>query len=53
MIKQRRLSLEKIELLLASAMAFVLGVMKLSPDLPYTVPCGFFFGEPEYPSDDE
>lgn len=53
MIKERKLSLEKIELLLASALAFVLGVVKLSADLPYNGPCTFFFGEPEYPSDDE
>lgn len=49
----KRLSFEKIELLLASALAFALGVVKLAPDLPYAGPCGFFFGEPEYPSDDE
>lgn len=53
MINERKLSLEKIELLLASALAFVVGIMKIAPDLPYNGPCGFFFGEPEYPSDDE
>ena len=43
----KKLSLEKIELLLASAMS--LAILKLAVDLPYHVPCTFFFGEPEYP----
>lgn len=47
----KKLSLEKVELLLASAFALFLGVVKLSADLPYTAPCTFFFGEPEYPFD--
>lgn len=45
----KKLSLAKIELLLASALVPVL--ISLSTDLPYTGPCGFFFGEPEYPLD--
>ena len=44
----KKLSLDKIELLLASALATAL--VTLIIDLPYTVPCTFFFGEPEYPS---
>ena len=44
----KKLSIEKIELLLASSLALILGVVKLSADLPYAGPCGFFFGEPEY-----
>lgn len=43
----KRLSLAKIELLLASALVPVL--ISLSADLPYTGLCTFFFGEPEYP----
>lgn len=49
----KRLSLAKVEMLLASALALALGIMNIAPDLPYNGPCGFFFGEPEYPSDDE
>lgn len=49
----KSLSFEKIELLLTSALAFALGVVNIAPDLPYTAPCAFFFGEPEYPSDNE
>lgn len=44
----KKLSLEKVELLLASALATAL--VTLIIDLPYTVPCTFFFGEPKYPS---
>ena len=44
----KNLSLAKIEMLLASALAF--GIISLSADLPYTAPCAFFFGEPEYPN---
>lgn len=47
----KRLSLEKIELLLASALVPVL--ISLMRDLPYHIPCSFFFGEPEYPSNEE
>ena len=50
MLKRLSLSLGKIELLLASALIGVL--VTLFADLPYTVPCGFFFGEPEYPFDE-
>lgn len=46
----KRLSIEKIELLLASALG--LAILRLAPDLPYTAPCAFFFGEPEYPIDE-
>ncbi len=46
----KSLSLEKIELLLASGLAGVL--ITLVRDLPYAGPCGFFFGEPEYPFND-
>lgn len=42
----KRLSIEKIELLLGSVLAAAL--INLAVDLPY-IPCGFFFGEPEYP----
>lgn len=49
----KKLSLEKIELLLASALAIVLGIIRFAPDLPYTVPCTFFFGEPDYPLDEK
>lgn len=45
----KKLSLAKIELLLASALVPVL--ISLSADLPYNGPCTFFFGEPEYPLD--
>lgn len=50
MIKQRKLSLEKIELLLASALSLV--ILRLAVDLPYAGPCTFFFGEPEYSIDE-
>lgn len=43
----KRLSLAKIELLLASAL--IPALISLSADLPYNSPCTFFFGEPEYP----
>ena len=43
----KRLSLEKIELLLASVMS--LAILKLAVDLPNNGPCSFFFVEPEYP----
>ncbi len=46
----KKLSLEKVELLLASAFATVL--ITLIVDLPYTGLCTFFFGEPEYPFDE-
>lgn len=46
----KKLSLEKLELLLASALATTL--ITLIKDLPYSGPCAFFFGEPEYPSDE-
>lgn len=45
----KKLSLAKIEMVLASVLAF--GIISLSADLPYTVPCTFFFGEPKYPAD--
>lgn len=45
----KRLSLEKIELILGSALAAIL--INLAVDLPY-IPCGFFFGEPEYPTNE-
>ena len=47
----KKLSIEKIELLLASALVPVL--ISLIKDLPYAGPCGFFFGEPEYPADEQ
>ncbi len=47
----KRLSIEKIELLLASALG--LAILRLAPDLPYTGLCTFFFGEPEYPFEDK
>ncbi len=47
----KKLSLAKVEMILASALAFAL--VSLSADLPYNGPCAFFFGEPEYPSLDE
>ncbi len=46
----KRLSLDKIELLLASGLATAL--ITLIIDLPYTAPCAFFFGEPNYPISD-
>jgi len=42
--------LSKLEMFLASI--FSVGIEKLSDDLQYT-PCIFFFGEPEFPSDEE
>lgn len=39
--------LSRLEALLASAL------ISLFDDLPYTAPCAFFFGEPEYPSNEE
>lgn len=47
----KKLSLDKIELLLATGLATAL--ISLIRDLPYSVPCTFFFGEPEYPSNEE
>ena len=43
-------SLSRLESLLASALS---ALISLFDDLPRTAPCGFFFGEPEYPSDEE
>lgn len=45
----KKLSLEKVELLLASALSLV--ILRLAVDLPYAGPCAFFFGEPNYPLD--
>ena len=42
--------LSRLESLLASALS---DFISLYEGLPYTGPCVFFFGEPEYPSDDE
>ena len=39
--------LSKLEMFLTSSL------ISLFRDLPYTIPCGFFFGEPEYPSNEE
>ena len=47
----KKLSLEKVELLLATGIATAL--ISLMRDLPYSAPCAFFFGEPEYPSNEE
>lgn len=41
--------LSRLETLLASALS---SLVSLYDDLPYS-PCCFFFGEPEYPSDEE
>ena len=51
----KRLSFAKIELFLTSALASALGlgILAISKDLPYHVPCAFFFGEPEYPLDEK
>lgn len=46
----KKLSIEKIELLLASAL--IPALISLSADLPYNGLCTFFFGEPEYPFDE-
>ena len=43
--------LSRLEMFLASVLSR--GIHKLSDDLPYIGPCAFFFGEPEYPSDEE
>ena len=43
-------SLSKLEVFLASVLS--VGIEKISKDLPYS-PCIFFFGEPEYPSNEE
>ena len=42
--------LSRLESLLASAFSALISLIE---DLPYTGPCAFFFGEPEYPSDEE
>lgn len=42
--------LSRLESLLASALS---SLVSLYDGLPYTGPCAFFFGEPEYPSDEE
>lgn len=42
--------LSRLESLLASALS---ALVSLSDDLPRTPYCGLFFGEPEYPSDEE
>lgn len=47
----KKLSIEKIEMALASFLA--LGILRLAVDLPYNGPCGFFFGEPEFPTNEE
>lgn len=42
--------LSRLEMFLASVLSK--NIPSLSADLPYS-PCCFFFGEPEYPSDEE
>lgn len=50
----KRISFTKIEMFITSALAsaLALGIAASFKDLPYSVPCGFFFGEPEYPFDE-
>ena len=48
----KKLSMEKIELLLASIATLAVGILTISKDLPYNGLCTFFFGEPEYPFDE-
>lgn len=43
--------LSKLETFLSSTIATAL--VSLFEDLPYSPLCMFFFGEPEYPSDEE
>lgn len=43
--------LSRLEMFLASVLS--VGIEKLSDDLPYTPLCICFFGEPEYPSEEE
>lgn len=46
----KNLSKEKIAVALAAVVTFL--SVSLFPSLPSIVPCTFFFGEPEYPSED-
>lgn len=46
----KNLSKEKIAVALAAVAT--LFITQFCPDLPYLGPCTFFFGEPEYPSED-
>lgn len=43
--------LSKLETFFTSTI--VSALVSLFDDLPYTPLCAFFFGEPEYPSDEE
>ena len=45
----KNLSKEKIAVALAAVATLL--VTCFFPDMPYTGPCNFFFGEPEYPSE--
>lgn len=46
----KNLSKEKIAVALAAVATLL--VTNFLPDLPNIGPCNFFFGEPEYPSED-
>ena len=45
----KNLSKEKFAVIAAAVVTFL--VTNFFPDMPYT-PCNFFFGEPDYPSED-
>jgi len=47
----KNLTKEKIALIVASAITFL--TVNFLPDLPRYGVCTFFFGEPEYPSEEE
>lgn len=47
----KNLTKEKIALIVASAITFL--SVSLFPSLPNLYPCNFFFGEPEYPSEEK
>ena len=46
----KNLSKEKLAVIAAAVVTFL--VTSFFPDMPYTGPCTFFFGEPDYPSED-
>ncbi len=46
----KNLSKEKFAVIAAAVVTFL--VTSFFPDMPYAGACSFFFGEPDYPSED-
>lgn len=50
----KNLTKEKLVFVLASAVASIFPLIsKFILEIPNDIPCNFFFGEPEYPSEKE